>query len=274
MAADAGTPSANSTSSPAARLRISCSNSNLLATGSDGANSSSSSGNGGRYIVRGSPPVSPKHAPQHTRSLQSSGGSCMLFSLAMNNSDPGCQTPQNSNSSTAQPLIRAASLVQASYHSSSRSTDPGSRQQRSATSASCNATRFKLAPQGSGFGSQALKPAGNTGISSHSSCTAVTEHGAQKGRSQHTSYAGSSSSSSSSSRPAPGSLMAMSTLTEALQLCPFTGDASAGAMMLATAGFAQQDKRTQQQQQQPQTRCAGVYKQAGPTAVQQQIEWK
>jgi hypothetical protein len=75
---------------------------------------------------------------------------------------------------------------------------------------------------------------------------------------------------------ATGSLLAMSSLSEALQLCPFTGDASAGAMMLATAGFTFQDRQSKKQhhqQQQPVT-AGNTSKQAAAHAVQRQLGWK
>jgi hypothetical protein len=77
-----------------------------------------------------------------------------------------------------------------------------------------------------------------------------------------------------SNHVAAGSLLAMSSLSEALQLCPFTGDASAGAMMLATAGFALQEKRQQQQLQKPAAKGANTQKPVVASAVQQQIEWR
>jgi hypothetical protein len=68
----------------------------------------------------------------------------------------------------------------------------------------------------------------------------------------------------------------MSSLSEALQLCPFTGDASAGAMMLATAGFAFQENQAKKQQQHQQQQSASVNtaKKASSSAIQRQLEWK
>lgn len=82
----------------------------------------------------------------------------------------------------------------------------------------------------------------------------------------------------------PGSLLSVSTLSEALQICPFAGDASAGALLLATAaGFAAlqgasggADEGTgkvaaatgQGRLQAPSHRRAAVQ------AVHQQIEWQ
>jgi hypothetical protein len=177
-------------------------------------------------------------------------------------------------------------------------TDAVSSQQQLARSASCSSTRFKLAPQGSGFSCQALKSAGRS--NTIAGTTVGMEESRLEGSWQSTQQAGSSSSinreglltcnskfnssersttpnsssSSSSGRAAPGSLLAISSLSEALLLCPFSGDASAGAMMLATSGFARQEKRAKPQQQQQQLVLQGGSRQAGQATVQQQIEWK
>jgi uncharacterized protein HemX len=68
----------------------------------------------------------------------------------------------------------------------------------------------------------------------------------------------------------------MYSLSEALQLCPFTGDASAGAMMLATAGFAFHEQQAKKQQQQQQQQCTSdnSAKKASASAIQRQLGWK